>query len=172
MLHMPNQFPIEPHLLPFVLAHTLPQLTLCSFGPHEPLLTSGIGLLPEVPGVLTSIEHLHHYKHCAHSGTRTIYPLIPVLDQCIVVALCPYYCGWIHPRKSTSSTVGKLTPMLLTYLTQHLKSHYLNSFPRSSSFRFYPPFLPKGCLVMSWYGQLYFIPWLSLQVYFIPVIQG
>ena len=42
--------------------------------------------------------------------------------------------------------------MLLTNLTQHLKSHYLGSFPRSSSLRFCLPFLLERCLVMSWYG--------------------
>ena len=150
----------------------LPQLMLCSFGPHEPIHASGIGLLLEVPGVLMSIEHLHHGEHCTHSGTRTVCPLIPISDQHIAVPLCPNYFGWIHPRKSTSGTTGKLIPVLLTNLTQHLKSHYLGNLPRSSSFRFCPPFLPKGCLVTSWYGQLYFIPWLSLQVYFIPVIEG
>ena len=135
---------------------------LCSFGSHELINVGGIGLLPEVPGVLMSVEHLCHCKHCAHSGTRTVCPLIPISDQCITIALCPYYCGRIHSRKSTSDTTGKLIPMLLTNLTQHLKSHYLGSFPRSSSFRFQPPFLPEGCLVTSWYGQLYFMPWLSL----------
>ena len=125
----------------------------------------------EVPGILTSIEHLHHGKHCSHSGTRTICPLILVLDQRIAIALCPYYCGWIHPRKSTSGTTSKLIPMLLINMTQHLKSHYLGSFPRSASFRFCPPFLLERCLVTSWYSQLYFIPWLSLQV-FILVIEG
>ena len=142
-----------------------------SFSSHESILASGIGLLPEVSGILMSIEHLHHGEHGTHSGTRTICPLILVLDQRIVVALCPYCYRWIHPRKSTSGTAGKLIPVLLTYLTQHLKSHYLGSLPRSSSFRFCPPFLPEGCLVMSWYGQLYLIPWLSLQVYFILVIE-
>ena len=145
-----------------MLAHTLPQLTLCSFGSHELIHASGIGLLLEVPSVLKSIKHLHHFKHCAHSGTRTVCPLIPVSDQCIVVALCPYYCGWIHSRKSTSSTTDKLIPVLLTNLTQHLKSDYLGSLPRSSSFRFRLPFLPEVCLGTSWYGQPYFIPWLSL----------
>ena len=119
-----------------MLVNTFPHLTLCSFGSHEPIQASGIGLLLEVPGILTSIKHLHHCEHSTHSGTRAVCPLIPVLDQRIVVALCPYYCGWIHPRKSTSGTTGKLIPVLLTYLTRHLKSHYLGSFPRSSSFRF------------------------------------
>ena len=148
------------------------ELTLCSFSSHEPIHTSGIGLLSEILGVLTSVEHLHYCKHGAHSGTRTVYLLILISDQCIAVVLCPYCCGWIHPRKSTSGTAGKLIPMLLTNLTQHLKSHYLGSLLRSSSFRFCPPFLSEGCLVMSWYGQLYFIPLLSLQVYFILVIEG
>ena len=128
----------------FVLVQTLSYLMLCSFGPHEPIHASGIGLLPEVPGVLTSVEHLHYCKHGAHSGTRTVCPLIPISDQRIAVALCPYYCGWIHLRKSTNGTTSKLIPVLLTNLTQHLKSHYLGSFPRSSSFRFRPPFLPEG----------------------------
>ena len=141
-----------------VLAHTLPQLTLCSFCSHEPIHATGIGLLPEVPGVLTSVEHLHYCKHGAHSRTRTVCPLILISDQCIAVALCPYYYGRIHQRKSTSSTTGKLIPVLLTNLTQHLKSHYLGNLPRSSSFGFCLPFLPEGCLVTSWYGQLYFIP--------------
>ena len=136
----------------FVLAHTLLELTLCSFSPHELIHASGVGLLPEAPGVLTSIEHLHYYKQCAHSRTRTVCTLISVSDQRIAIALCPYYCGWIHPRKSTSGTTGKLIPMLLTNLTQHLKSHYLGSLPRSSSFRFRLPFLPEGCLSTSWYG--------------------
>ena len=135
-----------------VLAHMLPQFMLCSFGSHELVPASGIGLLPEVLGILTSIEHLHHCKHCTHSGTRTIYPLILVSDQCIAVALCPNYCGRIHPRKSTSDTAGKLIPMLLTNLTQYLEVYYLGSLPRSSSFRFCLPLLPKGCLSMSWYG--------------------
>ena len=93
-----------------------------------------------------SVKHLHDCKHYAHSGTRTICPLISILDQRIVIVRCPHYRGWIHPRKSTSSTAGKLIPVLLTYLTQHLKSHYLGSFPRSSSFRFCPPFLPERVL--------------------------
>ena len=145
---------------------------LCSFGSHELIHASGIGLLPEVPSVLMSIEHLYHCKHCAHSRIRTICPLIMVSDQRIVVALCPYYCGWIHPRKSTSGTASKLIPMLLTNLTQYLEGYYLGSLPRSSSFIFHLPFLLEGCLGTSWYGQPYFIPWLSLQVYFIPVIEG
>ena len=154
-----------------VLAHTLLELTLCGFGPHDLIHASGI-LLPKIPGVLMSIEHLHHCKHCAHSGTRTVCPLISVSDQRIAVTLCPYYFGWIDPRKSTSGTAGKLIPVLLTNMTQHLKSHYLGSLPRSSSFRICLTFLPEGRLVVSWYGRLYFIPWLSLQVYFIPVIEG
>ena len=93
------------------------ELMLCSLGPHEPIHASGVGLLLEVLGVLTSIKHLHYYKHSAHSGTRTLYPLILVLDQRIVVALCPNYYRWIHPRKSTSSTASKLIPVLLTNLT-------------------------------------------------------
>ena len=101
----------------FVLAYMLPQLMLCSFGSHEPIHASGIGLLLQVPGVLTSIEHLHHDKHCTHSGTRTICPLILVSDQRIAVALCPNRCRRIHQRKSTSGTTGKLIPMLLTNLT-------------------------------------------------------
>ena len=145
---------------------------LCSFGSLELIHASGIGLLPEVPSVLTSIKQLHHYKHCTHSGTRTVCPLIPISDQHIIIALCPYYYGWIHPRKNTSGTAGKLIPMLLTNLTQHLQSHYMGSLPRSSSFGFCHPFLLEGCLGTSWYGQLYFIPWLSLQVYFILVIEG
>ena len=145
---------------------------MCNFGPHEPIHASGIGLLLEVPGVLMSIKYLHHCKHGAHSGTRTVCPLISILDQRIVIALCPHYRGRIHSRKSTSSTAGKLIPVLLTYLTQHLKSHYLGSFPRSSSFRLRLPFLQEGCLGTSWYGQPHFIPWLSFQVYFIPLIEG
>ena len=70
----------------------LPQLPLGSFGSDEPVHASGIGLLPEVPSVLTSVEYLHYYKHGAHGGTRIICPLIPILDQRIAVALCPYYC--------------------------------------------------------------------------------
>ena len=147
------------------------ELTLCGFSSHELIHASGIGLL-EISGVLTSVEHLHYCKHGAHSGTRTVCLLILISDQRIAVALCPYYCGWIHPRKSTSDTTGKLIPVLLTNLTQHLKGHYLGSLPRSSSFGFHLPFLLEGCLVMSWYGQLYFIPWLSLQVYFSLVIEG
>ena len=136
----------------FVLAHTLPRLMLCSFGPHEPIHTSGIGLLPKVPSVLTSIEHLHHYKHYTHSGTRTVCSLILVLDQCIAVALCPNCCGWIHPRKSTNSTAGKLIPMLLTYLSQHLKRNYLGTFLRRFALKFCLPLLPQGCLGTSWSG--------------------
>ena len=151
-------FPMSLTCCLFVLAHMLPQLTLCSFGSHEPIHASGIGLLLEVLGILMSIEHLHHGKYCTHSGTRTICPLIPVSDQRIVVALCPYCCGWIHPRKSTSGTVGKLIPVLLTNLTHYLKGYYLGRLPRSSSFRFCLPFLLEGCLGMSWYGQPYFIP--------------
>jgi len=138
--------------------HALLELTLCSFGSHELIHFSGIGLLPEVPGVLMSVEHLHYCKHDAHSGTRTVCPLIPISDQRIAVALCPYYYGRIHPRKSTNGTAGKLIPVLLTNLTQYLKGYYLGSLPRSSSFRFRLPFLPEGCLGMSWYGQPYFIP--------------
>ena len=136
----------------FVLLNMLPQLTLCNFGPHEPIHASGIGLLPEVPGILTSIEHLHHGKHCIHSGTRTICLLILISDQRITVALCPYCCRRIHLRKSTSGTTGKLIPVLLIYLAQHLKSNYLGTFPRSFSFRFYLPLLQQGCLGMRWYG--------------------
>ena len=119
-----------------------------------------------------SVEHVHYFKHGAHSRTRTIYPLILISDQCIEVTLCPYCRGRIHPRKNTSDTAGKFIPMLLTNLTQYLKGYYLGSFPRSSSFRFSFPFLPEGCLGMSRYGQPYLIPWLSLQVHFIPVIEG
>ena len=91
-----------------VLAHMLPLLLLCSFGSHEPIHASGIGLLPKVLGVLTSIEHLHHGEHCTHSRTRTVYPLILVSDQHIAGALCPNCHGWIHLRKSTSNIAGKL----------------------------------------------------------------
>ena len=119
-----------------------------------------------------SVEHIHYYKHGAHSGTRTIGPLILISDQCIAIALCPYCCRRIHPRKNTSGTTGKFIPMLLTDLTQYLEGYYLGSLPRSSSFRFRLPFLPEGYLGTSWYGHPYFIPWLSLQVYFISVIEG
>ena len=105
----------------------LPELMLCSLGPHEPIHASGVGLLPEVPGVLTSVKHFHHGEHSTHSGTRTLCPLIPISDQRIAVALCPYCCGRIHPRKNTSGTASKFIPMLLTYLTHLLKGHYLGS---------------------------------------------
>ena len=108
--------------------------------------------LPEVLSVLKSIEHLHHYKHGAHGGTTTICPLILISDQHIAVMLCPYCCRWIHPRKSTSGTTGKLIPVLLTNLTQYLKGYYLGSLLRSSSFRFHFPLLPEGCLCAGWYG--------------------
>ena len=135
-----------------VLAHMLLELTLCGLSSHELIHAIGIGFLPEVPGVLTSIEHFHHCKHGTHSGTRTICPLTPISDQCIVVALFPYCYGRIHPRKNTSGTAGKFIPMLLTDLTQYLKGYYLGSLPRSCSFRFYFPLLPEGCLCVSWYG--------------------
>jgi len=146
----------------FVLAHMLLELTLCSFGSHELIHASGIGLLLEIPGVLMSVEHLHYCKHGAHSRTRTVCPLIPISDQRIEVTLCPYCCGWIHSRKNASRTAGKLIPMLLTNLTQYLEGYYLGSLPRSSSFIFCFPFLPKGFLGTSQHGQAYFIPWLSL----------
>ena len=44
----------------FVFAHMLLDLTLCGFSPHELVHASGIGVLLEIPGVLMSIEHLHH----------------------------------------------------------------------------------------------------------------
>ena len=106
-----------------VLAHTLPQFTMYSFGSHKLVPASGVGLLPKVPGILTSIEHLHHGEHGTHSGTRTVCLLISVLEQCIAVALCPYYYRWIHLRKSTSSTAGKLIPMLLTYTVSAALPH-------------------------------------------------
>ena len=77
-----------------------------------------------------SVEHLHHFKHCAHSRTRTVFPLISVLDQRIAIALCPHGCGQIHLRKSTSGTAGKLIPVLLTNLTQHLKKPQLGQPPK------------------------------------------
>ena len=48
MLHMPDQFQSNLTYCLLVLAHMLPQFTLCSFGSHELVSTSGIGLLPEV----------------------------------------------------------------------------------------------------------------------------
>ena len=170
--HMLHRFPIEPHLLPFCVCAHASLAYAMSFSSHELIHASGIELLPEVPGVLMSVEHLHYGRHGTHSGTRTVCPLILISDQRIAIALCPYYCGWIHPRKSTSGTAGKLIPMLLTNLTQYLECYYLGSLPRSSSFRFCLPFLLEGCLGTSWYGQPYFMPWLSLRVYFILVIEG
>ena len=111
----------------------LSELTLCSLSPHDPIHASGVGLLPEVPSVLMSIKHLHHGEHSTHSGTRTLCPLIPVLDQHIAVALCPNYCRRIHLRKSISCTTDQLIPMLLTNLAQHLKNNYLGTFPSSFS---------------------------------------
>ena len=121
---------------------TLFELTLRSLGPHELVHASSVALLPEVSGVLTSIKHLHHSEHSTHSGTRTLYPLIPVLDQRIAVVLCPNCYRWIHPRKSTSGTTSKVIPVLLTYRAQHLKSNYLVTFPRSFSLRIRLPLLP------------------------------
>ena len=149
MLHMLDQFPIEPHLLPFVLVHMLLELTLCSFGPHELIHASGVGLLPKIPGVLTSVKHLHHGEHSAHSGTRTFCPLISVSDQRVAVVPYPNCCRWIHSRKSTSGTVDKLIPVLLTNLTQHLKSNHLGTFPRSSSIGLIFPLLPEWRLCTS-----------------------
>ena len=120
----------------------LPELTLCSLSPREPIHASGVGLLPEVPSVLMGIKHLHHDEHSTHNGTRSLCPLISVSDQRVVVTLCPNYCRWIHPRKSTSGTADKLITMLLTNLAQHLKSNHLGTFPRSFSLGFRFPLLP------------------------------